>query len=259
MTHGDQNALDDDRSYGNSDQQALNESNNCNSVTYAPWAVYVTPNAGVASLEPTRDRHSPRSPRRAIRLKQTVKASARGSRAKLQKHAVGNQLGAVLTVTYRDLPDDPKKDVDQFLKNVRRFYGANFPWAIVSEGVTDSDEHRPHHHVMLPLCCQMDEVASQWTHGDVHIGINPTDNAIRRSVNYLSKTFERQTGSKPRYRRSRKGFVPTYRFDAGSEAEARAIVEMYVPLSAGEYVEIDPRCGGRRILYWETHPERFGI
>jgi len=174
-------------------------------------------------------------------------------------HAVGNQLGAVLTLTYRELPDDPKKDVDRFLKDVRRFYGANCPWAIVSEGVTDSDEHRPHHHVMLPLCNQMYDVASQWPHGDVHIGINPTDNGIRRSVNYLSKTFERQTGCKPRYRRSRKGSVRTHRFDAGSEAEARAIAEMYMPPSAGEYIEINPRCGGRRILYWETHPEQFGL
>ena len=218
------------------------------------YTVFVTADAGTASTVPERQRASPRAPQREIRLPQTISAAARRARATMRNFCVANKLGACITLTYRELPDDPKRDVDEFIEDVTPFYPEGMPWAIITEGDEETSEHRIHHHVVIPLCRQMHKVGSQWEYGDVHIGINPTAESIRCMVNYLSKEFERFTGSKHRYRKSRGNRPQTQAITVETEEEALAIALSYLPEGVDEYAVYDPQCGYKKIFYWEPHP-----
>lgn len=248
MSHKDH--LDNDTTYGQTPSD-INHHKTPDKATR--YTVFVTVGAGTASIVPERHRRSPRAPKREIPLLQTVLAAARRARATVRNFCVANNLGACITLTYRELPDDPKRDVDEFIEDVKRFYPKKMPWVIITEGEEETSEHRIHHHVVIPLCRQMHKVGSQWDYGDVHIGINPTAGSIRRMTNYLSKEFERLTGSKHRYRKSRGNRPQTQAITVETEEEALAIALSYIPEEVDEYTVYDPQCGYKKIFYWEPH------
>jgi len=217
----------------------------------AEYSVVVTPDAGVGVLEPVRVRRSPRAPRRELPLAQTVQASIRNSRAALKRHAVSCQLSVCMTLTYREITDNARADLEDFLEKVRHFYPDGFQWASVSETGSDA-AHRPHHHVMLPHNSQLLKIAEQWHWGAVHVGINTSDKGIRRTVNYLSRHFRSVDSGVRRFRRSKGIRARVFRHRAASLESAQAVIESYLP-AANQEVEVwNPRCAGRRIVYWET-------
>ena len=247
----DKHHLDIDTSYGQEPSGANHHKTPHKATRYT---VFVTADAGTVSTVPERQYDSPRAPQREIRLSQTIAAAARRARATMRNFCVANKLGACITLTYRELPDDPKQDVAKFIEDVKPFYPEGMPWVIITEGDEDTSEHRIHHHVVIPLCRQMHKVGSQWDYGDVHIGINPTAESIRCMVNYLSKEFERLTGSNHRYRTSRGNRPQTQAITVETEEEALAIALSYLPEGVDEYAVYDPQCGYKTILYWEPRP-----
>ena len=246
--------LDNDTTYGQTPSD-INHHKTPDKATR--YTVFVTADAGTVSTAPERHRRSPRAPKREIRLVQTILAAARRARATMRNFCVANNLGACITLTYRELPDDPKGDVDKFIKDIKPFYPENMPWVIITEGDEETSEHRIHHHVVIPLCRQMHKVGSQWDYGDVHIGINPTAGSIRCMANYLSKEFERLTGSKHRYRKSRGNQPQTQTITVETEEEALAIALSYIPEEVDEYTVYDPQCGYKKIFYWEPQSKEL--
>lgn len=246
--------LDNDTPYDNQDFK-----NNCYpSEAEQTYVVFVRETSGTATIVPddsTRQkRQSPRSEKNVSRLPQTVSSAGRQSRARVRNHAVTNNLGACVTLTYRELPDNPDKDLSKFIRDIRRFYPSEFQWVSVTEGAEDSSEHRPHHHVLIPLCQNMHKVVSQWPHGDIHVGINLCDASIRCAANYITKDFFRESGSEPRYRISRGGRTARKVLHAGSLEEATEIALSYVPPNVDDYISNAPGIQGRVTFYWETSP-----
>jgi hypothetical protein len=155
-------------------------------------------------------------------------------------------------LTYREMPSDPANDLSKYIRNVRNFYPDPMHWASVSEGLEEGSEHRPHHHVLLPLCSNLHKVASQWPHGDIHVGINLNDASIRCAVNYLSKEFDRDSGQGPRFRSSRGGRPNRVVIHAGSLEEATSAALSYMPAEIDTYTSNSPGIEGRVTFYWET-------
>jgi len=226
------------------------------------YSIYVRETSGTATITPFRGvgirERSPRSERRESRLPQTVSSAGRQARARVRNHAVTNSLGACITLTYRELTDDPAKDLSKFIRDVRQFYPEPMHWVSVTEGHLVGSEHRPHHHVLLPLCGTMDKVACQWPHGDIHVGINLSDSSIRSAANYVSKDFFRDEGNSPRYRISRGGKTQRKVVQAANKDEAIDMALSHVPDKINTYVSNAPGIGGRITLYWETATSEWG-
>jgi hypothetical protein len=104
----------------------------------------------------------------------------------------------------------------------------------------------------------MHKVASQWPHGDIHVGINLSDSSIRCAANYVSKDFFRDEGDSPRYRISRGGETKRRVVHAGSIDEAIDVALSYVPAEVDSYISNSPGIGGRITLYWETGTSEWG-
>jgi hypothetical protein len=226
------------------------------------YVVFIRETSGTATIAPdhgvAKRKQSLRSERQESRLPQTVSSAGRQARARVRNHAVTNSLGACVTLTYRDLTDDPAKDLSKFIRDVRRFYPESMHWVSVTEGQSGDSEHRLHHHVLLPLCNNMHKVASQWPHGDIHVGINLSDSSIRCAANYVSKDFFRDEGDAPRYRISRGGKTHRRVVHAGTLDEAIDVALSYVPAEIDTYISNSPGIGGRITLYWETDTPELG-
>lgn len=220
------------------------------------YVVYVRETSGTATICPDENRDekrpSPRSVRNESRLPQTVSSAGRQSRARVRNHAVSNQLGACITLTYREVTRNPAEDLSKFIRDVRRFYPSPMHWVSVTEGTTEGSEHRPHHHVLLPLGPYMHKAASQWPHGDIHVGINLSDASIRCAANYVTKDFFREDGDQPRYRISRGGRTKRKVIHARSEEEATQVALAHVPFGVDEFTSNAPGINGRVTYYWET-------
>lgn len=247
-------SLDNDIPYDHKETK----NNNLPPETEEGYVVFVRETAGTATIIPDigqrQRRPSPRSEPNESRLPQTVSSAGRQARARVRNYAVSNDLGACITLTYRDLPDDPAKDLAKFIRDVRRFYPSRVHWVSVTEGIVPGSDHRPHHHVMLPLCNNMDKIAAQWTYGEIHVGINLSDASIRCAANYITKDFFRDAGHAPRYRISRGGRSQRRVLHAGSFDEAANIALSYVPPEVGVFTSNAPGIGGRVTFYWETSP-----
>jgi len=244
--------LDNDTTYD--DQPS--ENNTLTPDTNLEYVVYVRESSGTATICPAngriKSRPTPRSDRNESRLPQTISSAGRQSRARVRNHAVSNQLGACITLTYREITENPAEDLSKFLRGIRRFYPRPMHWVSVTEGIIEASEHRPHHHVLIPLGPHMHKVASQWPHGDVHVGINLSDASIRCASNYVSKDFFRDGGDQPRYRISRGGRTKRKVIHAGSQAEATQVALAHVPLGVDEFTSNAPGINGRVTFYWET-------
>ena len=246
-------SLDNDMGCDNSISKGIN---NMPLETGEGYVIFLRESAGTATIAPDdgdkRRVVSPRSEPRDVRLPQTVSSAGRQARARLRNHAVANSLGACLTLTYREVSANPAHDLSKFIRDVRNFYPAPMHWASVTEGTEEGSEHRPHHHVLLPLCSNLHKVASQWPHGDIHVGINVNDASIRCAVNYLSKEFDRESGEGPRFRSSRGGRPNRVVIHAASLEEATSVALSYVPAEIDTYTSNSPGIEGRVTFYWET-------
>ena len=212
------------------------------------YAVHLTPEAGTAVVQPARQRSSPRKPRRATPNPKTVKSSCRQSASRLKKFAVARSLQYCVTLTYRTLPEDPDGDLTAYIDTIRPLYPAPLDWASVTEA-GESGQHRPHHHVLLPKHSNPLKIASNWPHGDVHVGINPTPNDVRRADTYMARQFTGQSPDKNRFRRSRHRTPMTHTVYTDTIDEAIAIVQQNIPDHSASY-SYDPHCGHRIITYW---------
>jgi len=223
------------------------------------YVIYIREESGTLTIVPeeSSDHQTKLSDhvRRDERLPQTIKSAARQSRARLRNHAVSRSLGVCMTVTYKEITDDPIGDVTAFIEDIRGFYPPPLHWIIVTEGVEEGSEHRPHHHVLLPFTSDLHKVASQWPHGDIHVGINPNDESIRRVANYVSKEFERPTGDQPRFRASRGGRPKQRVIHASSLDEAINIANSQLPEGIDAYTSNYPGINGRITYYWERTPQ----
>jgi hypothetical protein len=244
--------LDNDTTYDGHED----ENNTYAPVTGERYVIFVRETSGTATISPDRGvrkpLQSPQGDRQESRLPQTVSSAGRQARARVRNHAVTNSLGACITLTYREVSDDPAKDLSKFIRDVRRFYPKPMHWVSVTEGLSKESESRPHHHVMLPICNNMHKVASQWSHGDIHVGINLNDSSVRCAANYISKDFFREEGTSPRYRISRGGQTQRRVIHADSIEEAMDVALSYVPVEIDNYVSNLPGIGGRITFYWET-------
>lgn len=227
------------------------------SVVEKPHRIWVTPDAGVASLEPARERRIPRYPRRDVPLPQTIASAKRRARRLLTNHALKENLRVCITLTYREEPDDPDRDIDAFIADAANFFSGKMHWAVVTVRASE-DEHRSHHHLLIPPTLQIHKVASSWPHGDIHVGFNPGDDDVRRVARYLATNFPKTTVGGRYFRRSRGGASQTLRFDAASREEAELIVQSFVERGFGNAYAWDPKCGDRLIVYWDAKP-RFDL
>ena len=251
--NNDHEPLDNDTFYDNEQIEPTSlERNN-----HQKFVVYSNPHTGVGSLGLLKQGGPNRYPRRTERLPQTSQASARASRKRLRDHAVHKQLGACLVLTYAELPSNPKRDVEKFIKEARTYYPNQMHYAVVTEGIDPSGGIRVHHNVLLPASPHLAVIAGNWIHGDVFIGINPTDSDIRRMVNYVTKEFTRSSGLGARFIKS-KSKVPKPKkeiFNNKEDAEAALLAK--IPKGATGISIYDPRCGDRKICYWDTNPQQM--
>jgi hypothetical protein len=254
MTQHD-HSLDNDTTYDTACENSQTKTNNKSPQQTGSYRVVVTPDARVASLEPKRSRPSPRSQRRRESLPQTSRSSARQSRSRLRRHAIANDLRICITLTYRDLSPDPEKDLTSFLRDARRHYEGGMQWASVTEGGSEADPARIHHHVFLPGHNDLHKIASEWSYGDVHVGINLDDQSLRRAVNYVAKRFVRSASTGVRYRRSRGRSLQVLHYEAESLDQALDVVAEHARADGGDLEIIDPRCGGRLVVYWDKVDE----
>lgn len=215
------------------------------------YAVHITPEAGTAVVQPARQHSSPRQPRRTTPLTKTTEASCRQSRSRLKKFAVARSLHLCITLTYRHLPDDPTKDLTDYLDSIRPFYTKPLDWASVTE-TGETDQHRPHHHILLPKHPNPLKIASNWPHGNVHVGINPTDNDIRRAATYISHQFKTPSPNKNRFRRSQHRTPQTHTTYTNTIEQAHNIIHQHIPPNTTT-TTYDPHCGHRTITYWNPH------
>jgi hypothetical protein len=246
-------ALDNDTSYdtGETNDTFLEHQE----TTY--YAVYDNPHTGVASLGPLGERQLNRGPRRETRLPQTMEASARASRKRLRDHAVYHQLGACVVLTYARFTTDPKSDVEKFVRKARCYYPNKLHYAVVTEGSVEPGGIRLHHNVLLPASPHLADIANIWTHGDVFVGINPSDDCIRRAVNYVTKEFVRAEGLGARFIKSKSKVPKPLKqvFDNRDDAEAALVNK--IPEGASGVSEYVPGCGFRKIFYWNVNPDQI--
>ncbi len=211
----------------------------------------------MASLGAVKSGGPNRYPRREVRLPESILASARASRKRLRDHAVLHQLGACLILTYRELTTDPKKDVQAFIKKTKDYYPYRLHYAVTTEGSDVVGNTRIHHNVLLPASPQLAEIGSNWLHGDVFIGINPTDSDIRRMVNYVTKEFARYFGLGARYMKSKGKASKPIKEIFNNKEDAEAALMAKPPEDATGISIYDPRCGGRQIIYWDVNPHQM--
>ena len=223
----------------------------------AKYAVYANPYTGVASVGPLVERRPSRGPRRETRLPQTIQSAARASRKRLRDHAVFHQLGACLVLTYRQYPNDPNGDVERFVRKARPFYSGKLHYAVVTEGAVEPGGIRLHHNVLLPANPALTAIADNWPHGDVFIGINPTDHDIRRMVNYVSKTFARSKGVSARCKKSKSKIPKSSKQVFNNKAEAEASFLSKVPVNASGVSVYMPVSGNRQVVYWDVNPHQI--
>ena len=242
--------LDNDMSY---DDPQLNNPRLEHSGKYA---VYCNPCTGVASLGRLNEHQPNRNPRRKIRLPQTIKAAARASRKRLRDHAVLHQLGACVVLTYAQVSPHPRKDVKQFIRKARAHYPDRLHYAAVTEGSLDSGGIRIHHNVLLPASPDLIAIVENWPHGDVFIGINPSDADIRRMVNYVSKAFERHQGLRARFIKSKSQIPKPTKQVFNNKNDAEAVLMGKIPLEASGVSVYEPGCGNKKIVYWNVNPSQ---
>jgi hypothetical protein len=216
------------------------------------YAVHITPEAGSAVIQPKRTGTSPRRPRRDEPLPATLKSSIRQSVSRLKKFAVARRLHLCITLTYRDIPDHPDEDLSDYLAAIKDHYPEPFDWAAVTES-GETGEHRPHHHVLLPLHRSPLKIASNWIHGDLHVGINPTSDDIRRTINYLKRHFKTPSPHKKRFRRSQHRTPKTHTTYTDTLEQAHNIIHQHLPPNT-RTTTYDPHCGHRTITYWNPIP-----
>ena len=221
------------------------------------FVVYSNPHTGVGSLGMLKQGGPNRYPRRAERLPQTSQASARASRKRLRDHAVHKQLGACLVLTYAELPSNLKRDVEKFIKQARAYYPNQMHYAVVTEGLDPSRGIRVHHNVLLPASPHLAVIAGNWTHGDVFVGINPTDSDIRRMVNYVTKEFIRSSGLGARFKKSKSKVPKPKKEIFNNKEDAEAALLANIPKNATGISVYDPCCGDRKIYYWDTNPHQM--
>ena len=245
--------LDNDTSYDN--QQIKPTSLELNN--HKKYVVYSNPHTGVGSLGVLKQGVPNRYPRRAKRLSQTNQASARASRKRLRDHAVHKQLGACLVLTYSELPTNPKRDVEKFIKEARAYYPNQLHYAVVTEGLDPCGGIRVHHNVLLPASPHLEVIAGNWIHGGVFVGINPTDSDIRRMVNYVTKEFIRSSGLGARFIKSKSKVPKAKKEIFNNKEDAEAALMAKIPKDATGISIYDPRCAGRKIIYWDIHPHQI--
>lgn len=251
--NNDHDPLDNDTFNDNEQTEPTSlEQNN-----HKKFVVYSNPHTGVGSLGVLKQGGPNRSPRRAERLPQTSQASARASRKRLRDHAVHKQLGACLVLTYAELPCNPKRDVEKFIKNAKFYYPNQMHYAVVTEGLDPSGGIRVHHNVLLPASPYLAVIAGNWTHGDVFIGINPTDSDIRRMVNYVTKEFVRSSGLCARFTKSKSKVPKPTKEIFSNKEDAEAALMRNIPKDATGVSIYNPQCGDRKIVYWDTKPNQF--
>ena len=243
--------LDNDTSYDDSPRKNPDLENTVR------YAVYDNPHTGVASLGPHVERQPARGPHRETRLPQTIASAARASRKRLRDHAVLHQLGACLILTYAEVPADPRKDVERFIRKARSHYQDQLHYAVVTEGVVEPGGIRIHHNVLLPANPNLLKIADNWTHGDVFVGINPTDYDIRRMVNYVSKAFERESGFGARFIKSKSKIPKSSKQIFNNKNDAEAALISKIPEGATGVSVYEPRCSNRKIAYWDVNPHQI--
>lgn len=221
------------------------------------FAVYRNPHTGVGSLGVLKQGGPNRYPRRAERLPQTSQASARASRKRLRDHAVHRQLGACFVLTYSEIPTNPKRDVEKFIKEARSYYPNRMHYAVVTEGLDPSRGTRIHHNVLLPASPHLAAIADNWTHGGVFVGINPTDSDIRRMVNYVTKEFVRSSGLGARFTKSKSKVPKPIKEIFNNKEDAEAAIIENIPKYATGVSVYYPQCGDRKIYYWDTNPHQM--
>jgi len=116
----------------------------------------------------------------------------------------------------------------------------------------NTDQHRPHHHILLPKHPNPLKIASNWPHGNVHVGINPTDNDIRRAATYISHQFKTPSPNKNRFRRSQHRTPQTHTTYTNTIEQAHNIIHQHIPPNTTT-TTYDPHCGHRTITYWNPH------
>ena len=220
---------------------------------YIKYVVYSNPHTGAGSLGDLKQGGPNRYPRREERLPQTSQASARASRKRLRDHAVYRQLGACLVLTYAELPSNHERDVEKFIKEARAYYPNQLHYAVVTEGLDPSGGIRVHHNVLLPASPHLAKIAANWIHGGVFIGINPTDSAIRRMVNYVTKEFVRSSGLGARFMKSKSKVPKPIKEVFNDKDDASAALMAKLPKEATGVSIYDPRCSGRKIIYWDVN------
>jgi len=243
--------LDNDTSYDDSLR------NNPHLENRGKYALYDNSHTGVASLGPLVERQPSRSPRRETRLPQTVGSAARASRKRLRDHAVLHQLGACVVLTYANVSPDPRKDVEKFIKKARSHYPSRMHYAVVTEGSVEPGGIRIHHNVLLPANRDLIAIAEHWPHGDVFIGINPTDSDIRKMVNYVTKAFARQSGLGARFIKSKSKIPKPVKQVFNNKSDAEAALMSRIPDGATGVSVYEPRCGDRKIVYWDVNPHQI--
>jgi len=186
-----------------------------------------------------------------------MESSARASRKRLRDHAVFHQLGACVVLTYAEFSTDPKNDVRKFIRKARLHYPDRLHYAVVTEGSLEPGGIRLHHNVLLPANPNLVAIAENWTHGDVFIGINPTDSDIRRMVNYVSKEFVRTTGLGARFIKSKSKIPKPSKQVFNNKDDAEAALRARIPENATGVSAYNPRCGDRKIVYWNVNPDQF--
>jgi hypothetical protein len=166
-------------------------------------------------------------------------------------------LGACVVLTYAEIPADPRKDVERFIREARSFYQNRLHYAVVTEGSVEPGGIRIHHNVLLPANPDLLRVAEIWTHGDIFIGINPSDYDIRRMVNYVSKAFTRQSGLGARFMKSKSKIPKPSKQVFNNKNDAEAALIGKIPEGATGVSVFEPRCSNRKIVYWDANPRQI--
>jgi hypothetical protein len=147
--------------------------------------------------------------------------------------------------------------VEKFIKEARAYYPNQMDYAVVTEGLDPSRGIRVHHNVLLPASPHLAVIAGNWIHGDVFIGINPTDSDIRRMVNYVTKEFVRSSGVGARFKKSKSKVPKPKKEIFNNKEDAEAALMANIPKDATGISIYDPHCADRKIVYWDAHPHQI--
>jgi hypothetical protein len=130
-------------------------------------------------------------------------------------------------------------------------------YAVVTEGSVEPGGIRIHHNVLLPANRDLIAIAEHWPHGDVFIGINPTDSDIRKMVNYVTKAFARPSGLGARFIKSKSKIPKPVKQVFNNKSDAEAALTSKIPDGATGVSVYLPRCGDRKIVYWDVNPHQI--